>query len=80
MNPVEQLKLYIPKFLTQKKTIILFFSLVMIFCAFFVVVYHPLGLLNPPSALTTLDYRLYSINPPSVVLTIAVIFLSRRAE
>ena len=35
MNPVEQLKLYIPKFLTQKKTIILFFSLVMFFCAFF---------------------------------------------
>ena len=72
MNPVEQLKLYIPKFLTQKKTIILFFSLVMFFCAFFVVVYHPLGLLNPPSALTTLDYRLYSI----ILVLIGLVVLS----
>ncbi|MBR1835100.1 MAG: LytTR family transcriptional regulator [Bacteroidales bacterium] len=61
MNPVEQLKTYIPKFLTQKKTIILFFSLVLFFCAFFVVVYRPLGLLKPPAALTSLDYRLYSL-------------------
>lgn len=72
MNPVEQLKLYIPKFLTQKKTIILFFSLVMFFCAFFVVVYHPLGLLIPPSALTTLDYRLYSI----ILVLIGLVVLS----
>ena len=72
MNPVEQLKLYIPKFLTQKKTIILFFSLVVFFCAFFVVVYHPLGLLNPPSALTTLDYRLYSI----ILVLIGLVVLS----
>ncbi len=72
MNPVEQLKLYIPKFLTQKKTIILFFSLVMFFCAFFVVVYHPLGLLIPPSALTTLNYRLYSI----ILVLIGLVVLS----
>ena len=61
MTPVNQLKIYIPKFLTQKKTIMLFFALVVLFCIFFVAVYRPIGLLKPTGLLSTLDYRLYSI-------------------
>lgn len=61
MTLVNQLKIYIPKFLTQKKTIMLFFALVVLFCIFFVAVYRPIGLLKPSGLLSTLDYRLYSI-------------------
>ena len=61
MTFVSQLKLYIPKFLTQKKTIALFFALVVLFCAFFVVVYRPLGLLNPPLPLSMLSNRFYTL-------------------
>ena len=61
MTLVNQLKIYIPKFLTQKKTIMLFFALVVLFCIFFVAVYRPIGLLKPTGLLSSLDYRLYSI-------------------
>lgn len=76
MTLVSQLKLYIPKFLTQKKTNVLFFVLVVLFCVFFVVVYRPLGLLNPPPPLTPLDHHLYSI---IIVLSGLLVFtISRR--
>ena len=61
MTLVNQLKIYIPKFLTQKKTIMLFFALVVLFCIFFVAVYRPIGLLKSTGLLSSLDYRLYSI-------------------
>lgn len=61
MTLVNQLKIYIPKFLTQKKTIMLFFALVVLFCIFFVAVYRPIGLLKTTGLLSSLDYRLYSI-------------------
>ena len=76
MTIVSQLKLYIPKFLTQKKTNILFFVLVLLFSAFFVAVYQPLGLLNPPPLLTSLHHRLYSII--LVLIGLAVFSISRR--
>lgn len=61
MNPVEQLKLYIPKFLTQKKTVVTFLVLVVLLCIFFVVVYKPIGLITNTGFLSFLSYRLYSI-------------------
>ena len=76
MTLVNQLKLYIPKFLTQKKTIVLFFALVLFFCAFFVVVYRPLGLLNPPPVLRLLNYRFYSLI--LVAIGLLVFGVSRR--
>lgn len=61
MSLVEQLKLYIPKFLTQKKTVLTFFALVLLFCNFFVVVYKPIGLISNTGFLSFLSYRLYSV-------------------
>lgn len=77
MSIVDQLKLYIPKFLTQKRIVILFFALVLLFCIFFVVVYRPIGLLQPQGILSSLDYRLYSII--LVLLGLVVFSVSRRS-
>ncbi len=76
MTIVNQLKIYIPKFLTQKKTIMLFFALVVLFCIFFVAVYRPIGLLKPSGLLSSLDYRLYSII--LVLIGLVVFSVSRR--
>lgn len=76
MTLVNQLKIYIPKFLTQKKTIMLFFALVVLFCIFFVAVYRPIGLLKPSGLLSSLDYRLYSII--LVLIGLVVFSVSRR--
>ena len=77
MSIVDQLKLYIPKLLTQKRIVILFFALVLLFCIFFVVVYRPIGLLQPQGILSSLDYRLYSII--LVLLGLVVFSVSRRS-
>ena len=77
MSIVDQLKLYIPKLLTQKRIVILFFALVLLFCIFFVVVYRPIGLLQPRGILSSLDYRLYSII--LVLLGLVVFSVSRRS-
>ena len=61
MTLLEQLKLYIPKFLTQKKTVLTFMALVVLFCVFFVVVYKPIGLITNTGPLSFLSYRLYSV-------------------
>ena len=61
MTLIEQLKLYIPKFLTQKKTVVTFLVLVVLLCIFFVVVYKPIGLIANTGFLSFLSYRLYSI-------------------
>jgi DNA-binding LytR/AlgR family response regulator len=75
MTLVDQLKLYIPKFLTQKKTIVLFFALVLFFCAFFVIVYRPIGLFIPHGVLYPLNYRFYSL--VLVLLGLVVFSVSR---
>lgn len=75
MSLVNQLKTYIPKFLTQKKTIFLFFALVVLFCVFFVAVYRPIGLLKTTGLLSLLDYRLYSVI--LVLIGLAVFSVSR---
>ena len=77
MSIVDQLKLYIPKLLTQKRIVILFFALVLLFCIFFVVVYRPIGLLQPQGILSSLDFRLYSII--LVLLGLVVFSVSRRS-
>lgn len=77
MSIIDQLKLYIPKLLTQKRIVILFFALVLLFCIFFVVVYRPIGLLQPQGILSSLDYRLYSII--LVLLGLVVFSVSRRS-
>lgn len=77
MSIVDQLKLYVPKLLTQKRIVILFFALVLLFCIFFVVVYRPIGLLQPQGILSSLDYRLYSII--LVLLGLVVFSVSRRS-
>ena len=77
MSIVDQLKIYIPKLLTQKRIVILFFALVLLFCIFFVVVYRPIGLLQPQGILSSLDYRLYSII--LVLLGLVVFSVSRRS-
>ena len=61
MSIKEQLNLYIPKFLTQKKTVFTFLALVVLLCVFFVVVYKPIGLISNTGFLSFLSYRLYSI-------------------
>ena len=61
MSIREQLNLYIPKFLTQKKTVLTFLALVVLLCVFFVVVYKPIGLISNTGFLSFLSYRLYSI-------------------
>lgn len=61
MSIKEQLNLYIPKFLTQKKTVLTFLALVVLLCVFFVVVYKPIGLISNTGFLSFLSYRLYSI-------------------
>ena len=61
MSIKEQLNLYIPKFLTQKKTVLTFLALVVLLCVFFVVVYKPIGLIANTGFLSFLSYRLYSI-------------------
>ena len=61
MSIREQLNLYIPKFLTQKKTVLTFLALVVLLCVFFVVVYKPIGLIANTGFLSFLSYRLYSI-------------------
>ena len=61
MSIREQLNLYIPKFLTQKKTVFTFLALVVLLCVFFVVVYKPIGLISNTGFLSFLSYRLYSI-------------------
>ena len=61
MSIREQLFLYIPKFLTQKKTVLTFLALVVLLCVFFVVVYKPIGLIANTGFLSFLSYRLYSI-------------------
>lgn len=61
MSIREQLYLYIPKFLTQKKTVLTFLALVVLLCVFFVVVYKPIGLISNTGFLSFLSYRLYSI-------------------
>ena len=61
MTLKEQLKLYIPRFLTQKKTVVTFLVLVVLLCIFFVVVYKPIGLIANTGFLSFLSYRLYSI-------------------
>lgn len=61
MTLIEQLKIYIPRFLTQKKTVFTFLALVVLFCVFFVVVYKPIGLISNTGFLSFLNYRLYSI-------------------
>lgn len=60
MTPFERLKSYIPKFLTEKKYIILLLALTALFCVFFVVVYKPIGLISNTGVLSFLSYRLYS--------------------
>ena len=77
MSIVDQIKLYIPKLLTQKRIVILFFALVLLFCIFFVVVYRPIGLLQPQGILSSLDFRLYSII--LVLLGLVVFSVSRRS-
>ena len=61
MSIREQLFLYIPKFLTQKKTVLTFLALVVLLCVFCVVVYKPIGLIANTGFLSFLSYRLYSI-------------------
>ena len=61
MSISEQLKKYIPKYLTEKKSIALFFATVIVFCAFFVAVYKPIGIISNDGVLSFLNYRLYSI-------------------
>ena len=61
MSIREQLNLYIPKFLTQKKTVLTFLALVVLLCVFFVVAYKPIGLIANIGFLSFLSYRLYSI-------------------
>lgn len=77
MSVVDQLKLYIPKLLTQKRIVVLFFALVLLFCIFFVVVYRPIGLLQPQGILSALDFRLYSII--LVFIGLVVFSVSRRS-
>lgn len=77
MSVVDQLKLYIPKLLTQKRIVVLFFALVLLFCIFFVVVYRPIGLLQPQGILSSLDFRLYSII--LVLIGLVVFSVSRRS-
>ena len=72
MSIIDQLKLYIPKLLTQKRIV-----LVLLFCIFFVVVYRPIGLLQPQGILSSLDFRLYSII--LVLIGLVVFSVSRRS-
>jgi DNA-binding LytR/AlgR family response regulator len=71
MTPIERLNLYIPKYLTEKKYIIILLVLVALFCAFFVVVYKPIGLISNTGALSFLDNRLYSL----ILVTVGLIIM-----
>lgn len=72
MSISEQLKKYIPKYLTEKKSIALFFATVIVFCAFFVAVYKPIGIISNDGVLSFLNYRLYSI----VLVLVGLVFFS----
>ena len=72
MSISEQLKKYIPKYLTEKKSIVLFFATVIVFCAFFVAVYKPIGIISNDGVLSFLNYRLYSI----VLVLVGLVFFS----
>ena len=73
MSLKEQLKLYIPKFLTQKNTVSIFLLLVVFFSIFFIVVYRPIGLIQNTGILSFLSYRLYSFILVAVGMVIVAI-------
>jgi len=75
MSLKEQLKLYIPKFLTQKNAVATFLISVALLCIFFVVVYKPIGLIPNNGFLHFLSYRLYSV---ILVLVGMVVVVSSR--
>ena len=75
LNTITNAELHAPRFLTQKRSIVLFLVCVALFASTFVAIYRPLGFMRMSDALSSLHLPFYTI---IVVATGFVILLISR--